>query len=161
MLRLGEAAGIELLHVPYTGAAPAAQALAAGQVDSMILPAGAAEALARDGTVRIPAVLSPQRLALLPAVPTLPEQGVALSVSIIQAVFAPARTPPAAIAQLNQAVIDSLARPGMMDILRAQAAQPEPQTPAQLAALVLQEQEAWGRVVRAGEHPPGLTRSAR
>lgn len=150
MLRLGEAAGIELLHVPYTGAAPAAQALAAGQVDLMILPAGAAEALARDGTVRILAVLSPQRLALLPAAPTLPEQGVALSVSIIQAVFAPARTPPAAIAQLNQAVIDSLARPGMMDILRAQAAQPEPQTPAQLAALVLQEQEAWGRVVRAG-----------
>ena len=150
MLRLGEAAGIELLHVPYTGAAPAAQALAAGQVDAMILPAGAAEALSRDGTVRILAVLSPQRLALLPNVPTLPEQGVTLSVSIIQAVFAPARTPAETVAQLNKAVVDSLARPGMLDILRAQAALPDPQTPAELAALVLREQEAWGRVVRAG-----------
>lgn len=150
MLRLAEAAGIELLHVPYTGAAPAAQALAAGQVDSMILPAGAAEALSRDGTVRILAVLSPQRLALLPAVPTLPEQGVTLSVSIIQAVFAPARTPADTVAQLNKAVVDSLTRPGMAEILRAQAALPDPQTPAELAALVLREQAAWGRVVLAG-----------
>lgn len=150
MLRLGEAAGMELLHVPFTGAAPAAQALAAGQVDSMILPAGAAEALARGGDVRILAVLSPQRLALLPNVATLPEQGVQLSVSIIQAVFAPARTPAPVIAELNKAVRESLTRPGMLEVLRAQAALPDPQTPAELAALVVKEQEAWGRVVRAG-----------
>jgi tripartite-type tricarboxylate transporter receptor subunit TctC len=105
---------------------------------------------ARDGTVRILAVLSPQRLALLPGVPTLPEQGVTLSVSIIQAVFAPARTPADTVAQLNKAVVDSLTRPGMAEILRAQAALPDPQTPAELAALVLREQAAWGRVVLAG-----------
>ena len=47
-------------------------------------------------------------------------------------------------------MIDSLPSQGMTDILRAQAAQPDPQTPAELAALVLQEQAAWGRVVLAG-----------
>ncbi|MDB5416388.1 MAG: tripartite tricarboxylate transporter substrate binding protein, partial [Rubritepida sp.] len=118
MLRIGEAADVELLHVPFTGAAPAAQALAAGQVDSMILPAGAAEALARDGNVRVLATLSPDRLALLPSVPTLQEQGVNLSTSIFQGIFAPARTPAPVIALLNQAVAQALQSPGMLEILR-------------------------------------------
>jgi tripartite-type tricarboxylate transporter receptor subunit TctC len=116
----------------------------------MVLPAGAAEALAKDGVVRVLAVLSPQRLALMPSVPTLQEQGVALTVSIFQGLFAPARTPPAVVARLNQAVLAALQSPMMLDVLRAQAALPDPQTPEQLAALVLAEQAAWGRVVRAG-----------
>jgi tripartite-type tricarboxylate transporter receptor subunit TctC len=148
MLRIGEAAGIELLHVPFTGAAPAAQALAAGQVDSMILPAGAAEALARDGNVRVLATLSPDRLALLPTVPTLQEQGVNLSTSIFQGIFAPARTPVPVITLLNQAVAQALQSPGMLEILRGQASLPESMSPQQLASLVAEDQEAWGRVIR-------------
>lgn len=148
MLRIGEAAGIELLHVPFTGAAPAAQALAAGQVDSMIMPAGAAEALARDGNVRVLAVLSPERLPLLPNVPTMKEQGVDLSVSIFQGLFAPARTPAPVVALLNQAVARGLQDPQMLEILRGQASVAEPMTTPQLAELVKEEQEAWGRVVR-------------
>jgi tripartite-type tricarboxylate transporter receptor subunit TctC len=151
MLRIAETAGIELLHVPYTGAAPAAQALAAGQVDSMVLPAGAAEALGRDGVVRVLATLSPQRLALLPNVPTLQEQGVELSLGIFQALFAPARTPAPIVAHLNQAVTQALQTPAMLEVLRGQAALPEPTTPQGLAALVREEQEAWGRVVRLGK----------
>jgi tripartite-type tricarboxylate transporter receptor subunit TctC len=150
MLRIAEAAGIELLHVPYTGAAPAAQALAAGQVDSMILPAGAAEALARDGNVRVLATLAPQRLALLPQVPTLQEQGVPLTTSIFQGLFAPVRTPVPVIALLNAAVATGLAAPGMQDVLRGQAALPDPTTPEGLTTLVRAEQEAWGRIIRAG-----------
>jgi tripartite-type tricarboxylate transporter receptor subunit TctC len=150
MLRIAETAGIELLHVPYTGAAPAAQALAAGQVDSMVLPVGAAEALGRDGVVRVLATLSPQRLALLPDVPTLQEQGVELAIGIFQALFAPARTPAPIVARLNQAVTQAMQAPAMLEVLRGQAALPEPTTPQGLAALVREEQEAWGRVVRLG-----------
>jgi tripartite-type tricarboxylate transporter receptor subunit TctC len=149
VLRIGIAAGAELLHVPFTGAAPAQQALAAGQVDAMVMPAGAAEALARDGRVRVLATLSPARLPLLPNVPTLQEQGVALSTSIIQAIFAPARTPAPIVARLNQAMAAAMATPAMIDVFRAQAAMPEHTTPAQLAALVRTEQEAWGAVVRS------------
>lgn len=148
MLRIAETAGIELLHVPFTGAAPAAQALAAGQVDSMILPAGAAEALARDGNVRVLAVLSPERLPLLPSVPTMKEQGVDLSVSIFQGLFAPARTPAPVVALLNEAVARGLQDPQMLEILRGQASVAEPMTTPQLAELVKEEQEAWGRVIR-------------
>ncbi len=150
MLRLAEAAGISLLHVPYTGAAPAAQALAAGQVDAMVLPAGAAEALARGDQVRVLAVLSPQRLALLPDVATLQELGVPLTTSIFQALFAPARTPAPVAARLSEVAIQAMAAPQMAEILRAQAAAADPTGPAGLATLVLAEQEAWGRVVRAG-----------
>ena len=150
MLRIAETAGIELLHVPYTGAAPAAQALAAGQVDSMVLPVGAAEALGRDGVVRVLATLSRQRLALLPDTPTLQEQGVELSIGIFQALFAPARTPAPIVARLNQAVTQAMQAPAMLEVLRGQAALPEPTTPQGLAALVREEQEVWGRVVRRG-----------
>ena len=150
MLRIAETAGIELLHVPYTGAAPAAQALAAGQVDSMVLPVGAAEALGRDGVVRVLATFSRQRLALLPDVPTLQEQGVELSIGIFQALFAPARTPVPIVARLNQAVTQAMQTPAMLEVLRGQAALPEPTTPQGLAALVREEQEVWGRVVRLG-----------
>ncbi len=149
VLRIGIAARAELLHVPFTGAAPAQQALAAGQVDAMVMPAGAAEALARDGRVRVLATLSPARLPLLPNVPTLQEQGVALSTSIIQAIFAPARTPAPIIARLNQAMATAMATPAMIEVFRAQAAVPEHTTPAALAALVRSEQEAWGQVVRS------------
>ena len=115
----------------------------------MVLPAGAAEALGRDGRVRILATLSPQRLALLPDVPTLQEQGVGLSTSIFQALFAPALTPTPIVARLNRATAQAMQAPTMLEVLRAQAALPEPTTPQQLAALVGEEQEAWGRIVRA------------
>lgn len=149
MLRICLAAGAEMLHVPFTGAAPAQQALAAGQVDAMVMPAGAAEALARDGRVRVLATLSPERLPLLPNVPTLQEQGVPLTTSIIQAIFAPARTPAPVVARLNQAMAAAMATPAMIDVFRAQAAVPEHTTPAALAALVRSEQAAWGNVVRS------------
>ncbi len=149
MLRIGEAAGFQLLHVPFTGAAPAVQALAAGQVDSMVVPAGAAEALARDGGVRILAALSPARLALLPNVPTLLEQGVNLTTSIFQAVFAPPRMPEPIVARLNAAVAAGLAAPAMLEVLRGQAALPDHTTPEGLAALVLSEQAAWGDIIRS------------
>lgn len=149
MLRLGEAAGVQLLHVPFTGAAPAVQALAAGQVDSMVVPAGAAEALARDGGVRVLAALSPARLALLPNVPTLMEAGVNLTTSIFQAVFAPARTPAPVVARLNAAIAAGLAAPAMLEVLRGQAALPDHTTPEGLGARVVAEQAAWGTIIRS------------
>jgi tripartite-type tricarboxylate transporter receptor subunit TctC len=74
---------------------------------------------------------------------------VALTTSIIQGLFAPARTPAPVVARLHDAVHAALRAPAMLDILRAQAAAPDGTTPEGLAAIVVQEQEAWGRVVRA------------
>jgi tripartite-type tricarboxylate transporter receptor subunit TctC len=71
-----------------------------------------------------------------------------LSVSILQAIFAPARTPAPVVARLNAALLAALATPTMAEVLRAQAALNEGGTPEALGALVRTEQEAWGRIVR-------------
>lgn len=149
MLRFAGATNTDFLHVPFTGAAPAIQALAASQVDSMVVPAGAAAAMAGDTGVRVLATLSPQRLSLLPNVPTLMEQGIDLTTSIFQAIFAPPRTPAPIVAQLNAAVAAGLAAPAMLEVLRGQAALPDHTTPEALGARVLAEQAGWGAIIRS------------
>ncbi|SDB74606.1 Bug family tripartite tricarboxylate transporter substrate binding protein [Belnapia rosea] len=74
MEALSRQAKLQMLHVPFTGGAPASTALVSGQVDAAFLNAGPAEALARDGKLKILAVGGPQRLPLLPDVPTLTER---------------------------------------------------------------------------------------
>ena len=69
--------------------------------------------------------------------------------TLLSMVMNAARTPAPVIQQLNQAAVRGLTQPGMAEILRAQAALPDPQTPAQLAALVQGEQAAWGRIIRS------------
>jgi tripartite-type tricarboxylate transporter receptor subunit TctC len=148
MLRIAAVAGFEALHVPFTGQGPAQQALLAGQVDSLVLPAGGAESFARDGRIRVLAVLSAERLPLMPGVPTLAEQGVAQAITLFQALFAPPRMEPALVALINAAVRTALQAPNMIEVLRNQAAVPEPSTPEALGSLLRDEVEAWGTVIR-------------
>lgn len=147
--RIAREAGAELLHVPFTGQAPAMQAVAASQVDVMAVPAGGAEAMARDGRARIVGVISPERLELLPAAPTLRELGVDLVIGLWQALYAPARTPAPVVARLNAAAHEAMRAPAFAAAMRTQAAKPEPSTPGELAALGEAEREAYGAVVRA------------
>ena len=147
--RIAREAEAELLHVPFTGQAPAMQAVSASQVDAMAVPAGGAEAMARDGRTRVLAVVSPERLELLPAAPTLRELGVDLVIGLWQALYVPARTPPAVVARLNEAAHEAMRAPAFAAAMRTQAAKPEPSTPEGLAALQRSEREAYGAVVRA------------
>lgn len=148
LLRLAKAQGFEMLHVPFNGMAPALQSITAGQVDVMMLGAGSAEAASRDGRVRVLASVAPERLALLPQVPTLKEQGLDLPMGLWQAMYAPARTPEPVIARLNAAVREAAQAPSFVEAMRAQGAVPEPGTPAELLALQRQERDAYGAVVR-------------
>ncbi len=147
--RIARETGTDMLHVPFTGQAPAMQAVLASQVDAMAVPAGGAEAMARDGRARVLAVVSPERLELLPAAPTLRELGVDLVIGLWQALYVPARTPPAAVARLNAAAHEAMRAPSFAAAMRTQAAKPEPSTPEALAALQRSEREAYGAVVRA------------
>lgn len=140
--------GFEKLHVPFTGQAPGMQAVAAGQVDAMMLPVGGAESLARDGRARIVAVAAPQRLDLVPNAPTLTELGVPLVTGLWLALYAPARTPAPMIARLNQAVRDAGRNEQLLSVFRQQATAPSPSTPEELAAFQKQERTQWAQVVR-------------
>ena len=115
----------------------------------MVLPAGGAEALARDGRVRVLAVTSAERLALLPAVPSLRQAGVDLVTGNWFAFHVPARTPPAVVAQLSAVTAEVLRQPQVAEIFRQQATTPEATSPEALGAFVAGERARWGEVIRA------------
>jgi tripartite-type tricarboxylate transporter receptor subunit TctC len=149
MERIQKWAGIELIHVPFTGGGPARQAVASSTVDVMAVPAGeAAPMLNPDGSMRILTVLAGQRLAILPAVPTLSELGFALTSGFWVAMYAPARTPAPVVARLSEAMAAVLATPEVVASLASQSALPEYTTPEQLAALQRSEAVAWGQAAR-------------
>ena len=147
-LRLAKSEGLDMLHVPFTGVPQAIQAMLAGQVDVMMLGAGNAEAMSRDGNIRTLASVAPERLEIMPTIPTLREQGFDLRMGLWQALFFPARTPEPVVAQLNGAAHRAMATRSFIDIMRTQGGKPEPSTPAQLAALQRDERAAYETVVR-------------
>ena len=138
----------EKLHVPVAAQAPGMQAVAAGQVDSMMLPVGGAESLARDNRVRIIALAHPTRIELTPNVPTLTEVGVPLTTGLWLALYAPARTPAPVIDRLNQAVREAMHNEQTLAVFRQQAGAAEPSTPEELAAFARTERQQWAQLVQ-------------
>lgn len=143
-----QSAGIDLLHVPFTGAAPAYTALVAAQVDAMFMNAGPAEGLARDGRVKILGIGSPERVPLLPSVPTLRELGMPLDAANWFALLAPARTPPEAVARIATVAAEALRVPATQEVFRAQGIVPVGMAPAQTRAFIAADRERLGPIVR-------------
>lgn len=94
------AAGVDLVHVPYKGGGPAIADLVAGNIDAMMVVASSILPHVRSGVVRPLATTNPRRLAVLPDVPTTTELGLKdVVMSAWWALFAPAKTPDAAVAR--------------------------------------------------------------
>ena len=148
MARLTQQAGLDLLHVPFTGAAPAYAALVGAQVDAMFLNAGPAEGLARDGRVRILGVGSAERVPLLPAVPTIRELGTPLEAENWFALLGPARMPEAAIARVATVAAEALRMPAAQEVFRAQGILPVSTSPQETRAAITADREQWTTVVR-------------
>lgn len=149
MERLARQAGVEMLHVPFTGAAPAYTALVAAQVDAMFMNAGPAEALARDGRVRILGVGSAARVPLLPAIPTLAELGLPLDAANWFGLLGPARMPAAAATRLAAAAAEALRAPAVQEVFRAQAVLPVTLSPEETRAFIAADRARWAPVVQA------------
>ena len=145
---VARAQNFQKLHVPFAAQAPGMQAVAAGQVDSMMLPVGGAESLARDARAKIIALAHPGRIELTPNVPTLTELGVPLATGLWLALYAPARTPPNILARLNEAVRQAMTHEQTLAVFRQQAGAPEPSTPAALADFARAERVQWGALAR-------------
>ncbi|UPY36198.1 tripartite tricarboxylate transporter substrate binding protein [Sediminicoccus sp. KRV36] len=137
----------EKLHVPFPAQAPGMQAVAAGQVDSMMLPIGGANSLAVDNRARILALAHSSRIELTPNVPTLAELGVPLATGLWLALYAPARTPAPIIARLNAAVREGMRNEQTLAVFRQQAGAAEPSTPEELAAFAARERVQWAQLV--------------
>jgi tripartite-type tricarboxylate transporter receptor subunit TctC len=145
----GRASGVNVVHVPYRGTAPALVDLTAGRVDFAFESMAGVLPLVRDGRVRALAVTTPQRSSLLPDVPTMKEAGVPeVEVSIWLGVFGPGGMPAPIVATLNQAIVAGLRTPEAAARLRALGADPVGSTPEELGRFLAAEIPRWATVIR-------------
>jgi tripartite-type tricarboxylate transporter receptor subunit TctC len=139
----------DIVHVPYKGAAPALQDLIAGRVPMMFDIVPFALQHIRDGSVRGLAVAAPQRVAVLPDIPTMAEAGYpGVQGGAWFALFAPAGTPPAVIDLLNKAGRDAFNAPDVRDKLEPRGVVLVLGSPAELGAWVAADTERWAKVIR-------------
>ena len=149
---LKQATGIELQHVPYKGTGPNVTDLIAGRTQAA--SAGTPPLLphVKTGRLRVIAVGTAKRLASLPDVPTVAEQGYpGFETSQWYGLNAPARTPEAVIQRLAEEAARAARSPLMLERLAADDAEAVGSTPAQYAAFIKREQERWSKVVRTAK----------
>jgi tripartite-type tricarboxylate transporter receptor subunit TctC len=130
--------GTDMLHVPYKGAGPAAQAAVAGEVGVTIATVPAVQGFIKDGRLRALAVGADKRFAVLPDVPTMTEAGASADILVPTyfALLAPAGTPPAIVARLNAEMKKALADPQVVERLAGAGLVPNGGSPDQMAASV-------------------------
>ncbi|MGE0039405.1 MAG: Bug family tripartite tricarboxylate transporter substrate binding protein [Xanthobacteraceae bacterium] len=144
-----QVAGIDMVHVPYRGAAPAIQDLIAGHVQVMFDSVTLQTPLINDGKTRGLAVLTPKRVASIPDVPTMEEAGISkMQSGTWFGLFAPAGTPPAAIAWVNAEARRAFDAESVRQRYLAQGTLLPLGTPAEFAAHIAAEQIKWGAVIR-------------
>jgi tripartite-type tricarboxylate transporter receptor subunit TctC len=145
---LADSTGANLLHVPYKGAAPAIADVMGGQVSGFFGDVPGVIGFIKGGKLKALGIAAPARHPLLPDVRTLDEQGIhGVESNNWYGLFAPARTPPARIEQLNAAVRRVLAAEPYRKRLLDSGAEPMPSSPEQLAALVKADTAKWGRII--------------
>ena len=147
---LAQAAHIRLQHVPYKGCGPAITAVAAGQVPLGVVTASSAAPLLEAGRVRAIAITAPRRVAQLPDVPTVAEQGLPqFSVEQWHGLLAPAATADAVVAHLNEVLNQMLMEPAMQQVLTQQGYTLTPQTPQQFAQQIHSDMDRYTGVARS------------
>ena len=141
--------GIDILHIPYKGSAPAVTDLLGGQVTMMFDNLPSSMQHIKSGKLRAIAVTSAKRSPELPDVPTVAESGdKGFEATSWFGLCAPAGTPPAVMAKLNAAVVKLLANADVKKKLAEQGAEPHGEKPEQFAAFIRSEATKWGKVVR-------------
>lgn len=146
---LNQKAGLKMVHVPYNGTPPAVQNLVGGQVHAAFLPRLAVKPHMESGKVKVLAVTSPSRSALMPTVGTFREQGFPeLEIYIWAALVAPAGTPDALVAKLNAELVKALNSQTIRDQWKAMDFEPLPSTPEELTRFTQAESKRWAEAVK-------------
>lgn len=144
-----EAAGIDIVHVPYKGSAPAIIDLIGGQVQMSFDTMPSVIGQIRNGKMRPLAVTSARRSPQLPGVPTTAEAGLpAVAVTAWYGVYMPAATPKAVQQKVHDAVNEVIALPETKTRLEAVGAELQPMTQAQFIAFHDAESKRYGDVIR-------------
>ena len=147
--------GIEAVHVPYKGGAPATTDLIAGQVQLLWVSIPSVLPHVKGGRLRALAVSTSKRSASAPDVPTVAESGYpGFEYSNWNALFAPAKTSPAVVKKVNASVVGALRQPDVAQRLTSQGADPAPGTPEELGRYMRTDHERWKKVIRAAGIKP-------
>jgi tripartite-type tricarboxylate transporter receptor subunit TctC len=142
-------AGINIVHIPYKGSAPALMDLVSGQVQLTFGDPIATLPHVRSGKIRALGVSGAKRLAIAPEIPTVAEAGLAgYVVNGWLGVVAPAGTPSAVIDVLNAEINRALADPAIQEKLRTLAADPAPGSGAEFQRYIAAENQKWSKLVR-------------
>lgn len=146
---LKASAKIDLIHVPYKGAAPSVTDAIGGQVSSLVLDVTPLLPHLRAGKLRAIGIAGDKRVQLLPEVATMEEQGFKnVEAPNWYAVFAPAKTPREIVERLNDAVRKAIAMADVRERLISTGADPVLSTPEQLADLLKRDYAKWGKLIR-------------
>jgi len=145
-------AKVDIVHIPYRGAAPMLTALLSKQIQMAFDNLPSSLPLIRAGQIRAIAVTGAKRSAIAPDIPTFAESGLpGYDVSGWYGLLAPAHTPPAIIGLLHDTVIAMLGEPATRTKMLNTGAEPVGSTPAEYGAVIKSEVEKWTRVVAATE----------
>jgi tripartite-type tricarboxylate transporter receptor subunit TctC len=140
--------GINIVHVPYRGAAPALTDVLAGQVPVLIDNLPSSIPHIRDGGLRALGVTSAKRAPALADVPAIAETVPGYEANVWYGIAAPKGTPPDIEVTLNSAVNAALADPKVQTRMTELGGDPMPLTTSEFGKLVADETEKWGKVIR-------------
>jgi tripartite-type tricarboxylate transporter receptor subunit TctC len=141
--------GLDVVHVPFQGAAPAVTSTIAGHTSIIHMTTPALTPHVKDGKLRPIAVTSSKRSSALPDVPTLAESGLpGIEAEFIMLVVAPTATPKHVIELLNGQIVRILKLPDVKERLATLGFDPVGSTPDELAAKIKSETDKWSKVVR-------------
>ena len=135
-LMFAKSAGIEMMHIPYKGTAPAITATLAGEVSLLSTTSADVGAQVKSGKLRALAVSSAKRSSALPDTPTLRELGYDIEGSAWYGLLAPAKTPPEVIAKLNAAFVAAIKSAAVAERLRSLGVEPTGTTAQEFAAIL-------------------------
>ena len=142
-------AGIDLLHIPYQGSAPALAANVGGQIQLMFVGASTGLQYGRDGRLNVIASSPATRLPASPNLPSIAESGYReFDFSTWYGLVAPARTPPDIVTRLNQEIVRALRSPDLQQRFAALGLIPLPATPEEFAAKLRRDADHYARMVK-------------
>ena len=146
---LKQRAGVQLVAVPYKGTGPAMLDVMSGQIGVMFADLAAVTPHMKSGKLKVIAVASAGRSALLPSVPTIAESGFpGFEAWAWQGLIAPQGTPAAIVDRLRDAYMKATADPTIRSRLVEAGIEPLSSTPQEMADYMLQERGKWAKVVR-------------
>lgn len=145
---LGKAAGVDMMHVPYKGAAAAVTDLVGGQVQVSVQSLPSSIAFVKSGKLKVLGVVNERRLPSLPDVPTIGETISGLGYTPWYGVFAPAGTPAAVLTALRAEIAKALDAADLRDRLAAIGSEPFKTTPEQFTDIIRKDAPKWAKIIK-------------